>query len=747
MLRTALRSLRAHAVRFALSGFAVVLGVAFVSGALLYGESVKAASARVSADTQPDVSAVVAPGPTDPGKEPPRLDSRLRDRLLKVPGVASVRGVVEGSAFVVGRDGRLVGSLADSAGVNYQADQGGRDARYPLTSGRAPRGAGEVAFDRDTARHAGYGPGDKVRVVVRGETRNVRLVGVFTARDSRIAAGGTLTAFDTSTALGALGEGHGYTQLALTAGPGVSEQEVRDSVQEVLPSGLSAATRSEALESDGGGANGDKISGLLLSFASVVLLVSVFLVANTFTMLSAAGAREHALLRVVGATRTYVQRLVLTQAVLVGAVASVVGYAAGVGVGAVLKSAFPVITQASSSAGSGGAPLPLFSPAAATAALAVGIGITALAAWLPARRAARISPMAALRTGEPPQPAALRRRTATGYAVTLAGALGAPAASDSGDLGLVTCTGGVLLVGLVLLAPRYAVLLAGLLRAPLRRLAGVRGTLAAENARRNPRRTAATASALMTGLMLISAATVGVTSLSHMAERDAAREATSDLRVSAVDFAEMSTGTAARIARLPDVASVRTEPGPAVQEREKTPPTAVLVNAEEGRTEALRRRIVHTLDNPALLVQDRGELAAEATRPYTPFLNLTYALLSVSVFIGVLGVVNTMAMSVRERVREIGLLRVIGLDRRGTAAMVRLEAVLISLLGAVMGVLSGSALGAVAVLGQEGAELTVPWGRLALFLAAAAALGVLAATLPARQAARVPVLRAVGDAG
>ncbi|WP_326688369.1 MULTISPECIES: FtsX-like permease family protein [unclassified Streptomyces] len=743
MLRTALRSLRAHALRFALSGFAVVLGVAFVTGALLYGESARAASAQAGEKSQPDVSAVVAAAPSSSTEEPPELGPGLRERLQRLPGVSRVRGVVEGRAFVVGRDGSLVGSLADSAGVNYQAGDDGSDTRYPLTSGRGPQAGGEVALDRRTAERAGYGTGDRIRVVVRGETRHVRLVGMFTAHDSRVAAGGTLTAFDPSTALRELGEGRGYTQLALTAAPGVSDDQVAARAAKVLPSGLEALTRDQAL--DTGSGDEDKMTSLLVSFASVVLLVSAFLVANTFTMLAAACAREHALLRVVGATRRYVQRMVLIQALLVGTVASVVGYGLGVGLGAVLKTLFPVLAAGSGQAG--GAPLHLFSPTAAGAALAVGVGVTALAAWLPARRAARVSPMAAMRTGEPSAPASLRWRTVAGFGVTLTGALGAVSAAGSGDLGIVTGAGAVLLVGLMLLAPWCAVVLAGLLRAPLRRLAGVRGTLAVENARRNPRRTAATASALMTGLMLISAATVGVTSLSHMAERDAAREATSDLRVSAVDFAEMGDGTARRIGRLPDVATVRTVPGPRISKTEAGPPLAVLVDADPGRIQALDKRITRELDNPALVVRDRAELAAEAARPYEPFLNLAYALLSTSVLIGALGVVNTMAMSVRERVREIGLLRAVGLDRRATAAVVRLEAVLISLLGATLGVTSGAALGAVAVLGQDSATLTFPWTRLALFLGAAALLGVLAAALPARQASRIPVLRAVGTDG
>ncbi|GAA2636797.1 FtsX-like permease family protein [Streptomyces axinellae] len=740
MFRTALRSLRAHALRFVLSGFAVVLGVAFVCGALLYGESARADSAQAGADSQPDVSAVVSAGWTSETEEAPKLDAGLRRKLERLPGVARVRGVVEGLTFVVGRDGELVGSLADSAGVNYQPGDDGSDPRYALTSGRGPRDGGEVALDRRTAERAGYRAGDRIRVVVRGETRRVRVVGTFHARDSRLSSGGSLTAFDPATALRDLGQGHGYTQFALTAASGVSDEEVAERAAKVLPDGLEALTRDQALDSGGG--DEDKLTNILVCFAAVVLLVAAFLVANTFTMLAAACAREHALLRVVGATRRYVQRMVLIQALLVGTVASLVGYGLGIGLGAALEALFPVSPEGSAQAG--GVAAHVFSPTALSAALAVGVGLTALAAWLPARRAARVSPMAAMRTGEPPAPATLRRRTLAGFAVTLTGALCAAGSVDSGDMELATGAGAVLLLGLVLLAPWCAVVLAGLLRAPLRRLAGVRGTLAVENARRNPRRTAATASALMTGLMLISAATVGVSSLSHMEERDAARQATSDLRVSAVDFAEMGKDTAHRVERLPDVASVRVEPGPRVSKTEAGPPLAVLVDAEPGRTAALHQRITQELDNPALVVQDRAELAEAAARPYEPFLNMAYALLSASVVVGALGVVNTMAMSVRERVREFGLLRAIGLDRRATASVVRLEAVLVSLLGAVLGVTSGAALGAVAVLGQEGAELSFPWVRLGLFLCVAAALGVLAAVFPARQASRVPVLSAVG---
>ncbi|KOG65820.1 ABC transporter permease, partial [Streptomyces varsoviensis] len=141
---------------------------------------------------------------------------------------------------------------------------------------------------------------------------------------------------------------------------------------------------------------------------------------------------------------------------------------------------------------------------------------------------------------------------------------------------------------------------------------------------------------------------------------------------------------------------------------------SVLVDAAPGRTAALRDTIRRTLDNPALLIQDRADARRAAADRMGPILNIMYGMLSVTVLIGALGVVNTMGMAVSERVREIGLLRALGLDRRGLASVLRLESVAIALLGAVLGLLAGIVFGAAAVLSQEGVPLALPWDRIAL---------------------------------
>lgn len=834
-LSAALRTLRAHKLRFAMPAFAVLLGVAFVSGSLLYSESVSAAMSRAQTGSQPDVSVEVRSVPSSSDR-PARLDQRLLHRLAALPGAEAARGNLEGSSFVVGPRGTLVGSLADSRGVNYvptRAGSPGEDPRYPLSEGRGPRTAGEIALDRRSAEHAGWRVGDRGPVVLDGTVRRVRLVGVFTVRDARVASGGTLTAYDNATAVRQFAPDRaGYATITLTAARGTSETALARRAEKLLPPTLHAVTRAQLDAEAAESPDSRKLTTLLLGFAGVALLASTFLVANTFTMLSAARAREHALLRAIGATRGQVMRRVLAEAVLVGTFAAAVGYLLGIGVAAAIGSLFGTEVSAHG-------PLEPLAATPLLASFAVGVGVTTLSAYVPARRSASVSPVAALRTAQPPAVASLRRRGIVGASVTACGALLVLAAIHEVDLFSVAVP--VLLLGLIILTPLTALGVTRVLRTPVRRLAGFRGALALANARRNPRRTAATATTLMIGLTLVSAITVVVASLRHVAEEDARNAMISDLRVTAVDFADIGSDTADRIARIPEAAAVtpvaqtsvrlhrhgtlqvtgvdagavgriagltvrqgsldRLDHGIAVTQatadahgwrvgsrvsgaftggraltelpvvavydgpeeltpvladnRSLTPPGAgggsasrtridsVLVKADPGRTSTLKHKIRAALGNPALLVQDRADAEAEATRPYASMLGIMYAMLSVAVLIGALGVVNTMGMAVFERVREIGLLRAIGLDRRQVGAVLRLEAVLISLLGSGLGLLAGGAVGAAAVAGQEGATVVLPWARLAAFFAASAFIGVLASLWPGRQAARVPMMRAL----
>ncbi|WP_370949384.1 ABC transporter permease [Amycolatopsis sp. cg5] len=808
MFRLAIRSILAHKARYLLPTIGVLLGVAFVVGSLLYGASVSAAAKRAQAHGRSDVAVKVTPD---------RISTPMGDNVLRqlqaVPGVVQARPIVDGRALLVGTDSAVVGRPELGEGVSYDA------ARFPLRAGTAPSGPGEVAIDERAAAKTGFGVGAQVSVIVKSEVRQVRLVGVFTNDTMGIAPGVTRVAFDLKTALAQFSRPSGsYTAIDLVAEPGVTPGKLRTETTAVLPKALVVQTADafDSRQDDG------KLTEILLVFAAVALFVSAFLVANTFTMLAAARARENALLRAVGASRRHVLRTVLAEALVLGLIATVLGYLLGIGAAFVLNRVFATADQAS-------VPLEVFDVGALCAAIGVGIGVTTIAAYLPARRAAAIPPVAALRTGVPQTAKSLRRRNIVGVAVTVLG-IGLIVAGVKND-DLVYAGAPVMLVGLIVLMPWLSLGLTKILRGPLTRLSGMRGTLAVENTRRNPRRTAATATTLMIGLSVCAAVTVPIASLSAA---DAQRSATSDkadIEITSVDWGRLGAGVAADVAKLPGVQAVTpmsvfpiqldkggylnpngVDPrtigsflslkvaqgsldqlanGFAVSEElatkhgwtlgsvvsgnptvpfgdptislpvvaiYETPesvenqaliaapagftPAKVLVKTGQDATTA-RAAIRQALANPSLLIQTKAEVVDEMGSRSTLFLNILYALLSVSVLIGALGVVNTMTMATFERMREIGLLRAVGLSRKQVGSVLRLESVIIAMMGAVIGLVAGCALGAVAVLSQEKLTLVIPWARLGLFVLLTVVIGILASLWPARQAARTPILTAI----
>ncbi|MFD9701784.1 ABC transporter permease [Lentzea sp. NPDC059081] len=798
MLRVAWRSMTDNRLRFLLPAIAIVFGVAFVTGSLVYGDTVRAAVEGAPKDFDVRVE--------ERGND--SLSPETVERLRGVAGVGELRPVSEGPAFLVGKDGQLVGPSGSDGGVGFDPQ------RHRLVGGTAPAGPDEVALDRRAADRTGYRVGDSMRVVVAGTARTVRLSGVFDFENTRIVQGGTLVAFDDATARRQFDPGEaGHTATLLTAAPGTGPAVLANAVREALPD-LRTSTADELTRLEASG--NDKLTMILLIFAGVALFSSAFLVANTFTMLAAARAREHALLRAIGAGRRYVLRLVLTEAVLLGVVATVLGHVLGVAGAAVLKSRFAVFE---------GAQIPLrpFTPVTILAAFGVGLGVTLLAAYVPARRAAAVPPIAALRTGLPPTGKSLRRRNVVGFVVTAAGTL--MVVLGRGEQTMIYLGAPTMLIGLVVLTPLLAAGLTSVLRRPLTRFAGLTGTLAVENTRRNPRRTGATASALMIGLSVCAAVTVPIASVSAKSEETARTWNNADVRVEALPYAEIDPGVADEIAKVPGVEHVtalrqallpldkgslpvtgvnaaaiaalvpltvhegsldRLGTGIAVERdvavrhgwtlgttvrADKPLPVVAIFTAPEefdagalvdtanlppdelytrevlvkagGSAEQVRDGIRAALDNPALLVQTRDEYVKAQGAQYDLFLNLLYAMLSVSVLIGALSVVNTMTMSTMERIREIGLLRAVGLARSQVGSVLRIESVVIAVIGALAGVVSGCVIGAMTVSGQANTTPVLPWDRLAVFMAITVAIGVAAAFVPARRAVRIPILTAI----
>ncbi|MEU6773368.1 FtsX-like permease family protein [Streptomyces sp. NPDC046759] len=839
MFRTALRNVLAHKARLLMTVLAVMLGVAFVSGTLVFTNTISDAYQKSSAKGFDQVDVAVRPKYQDAKADRVgKLSDLTRDTLdkaAKVPGAASATGVVSGFTAVADQDGKLVGGDWQSAGGNYW---GAKDARYPLVSGHAPHGRGEVLLDSKTAERAGYQVGDTVRLSVDGPVLTPTLAGIFTTDDGNVAAGGSLALFDTPTAQKLFGKNGTYDEIDVKAAAGTSQSALKAELDKALPAHLAETTTGKQLAGDQAKTISDQMSSLkqsLLVFAGIALFVGTFIIANTFTMLVAQRTRELALLRAVGASRRQVTRSVLIEAFAVGAVAGVAGLAAGIGIGAGLRSLL----------GSFGASVPdgplVISPGTVVTALAVGVLITMLAAWLPGRRAAKIPPVAAMSSvhAKATTKSLVLRNTlgalfaAAGVAVVLA-ATSMDADSAQGPMGL----GAVLLIiGVFILTPLLSRPLIAA-AAPVLRAFGVSGRLARQNSVRNPRRTAATASALMIGLTLITGMTVMAGSLQTAIDKMASSAIRADYVVSMANRSPLSPDVARKLAATDGVTAsspLRNAParidgdteyltgvdgssiakltdlkvddgsftvggsrivvdkdlakshgwtsgshftahfedgrantltvagvyegndminGIILDEQVLTPHVKdpadmqVMVKTAGGATSAAKDRLAKALDdNPAIKIQDKQDISNDIAKMFTLMLNMVYGLLGMAVIVAVLGVINTLAMSVFERSQEIGMLRAIGLDRKAVKRVVRLESLVISLFGGVLGIGLGVFFGWAAgqLLGTKMPtyELVLPWGRMAVFLLLAGVVGVLAALWPARRAARLNMLAAI----
>ncbi|NIY63258.1 ABC transporter permease [Streptomyces malaysiensis] len=840
MFRTALRNVLAHKARLLMTMLAVLLGVAFVVGTLVFTDTVGNAYKERFLTTLRDVSVQATPPYDVKTGEPGTVEEDTLRRLRRLPGVASVTGSVEGATAVAAKDGHPLGDGHVTAGGNYFPQADGKDPRHPLTAGRAPTGPDEVLLDTATADQGGYRLGDTVRLAVDGPVLHKKLVGIVRTDDTH-GSGGTLALFDDATAQKLLLKPGRYDGITLAADRGTSEAKLAAEARHLLPEDSDISTgaqlrerqRTEAAEGTRG------LSQVLLVFAAIALFVGVFVIGNTFTMLVTQRSREMALMRAVGAERRQVTRSVLVEAGLLGLCAGIAGFLLGIGVAMGIRQLF-----ASSGTGLPDGPL-VISPGTVLISFLVGVVVTMLAAYVPARRAAAVPPVAAMSAVHTPPPArSLRRRNAIGAALIGIGVLGVVFTASSGESGstLVLLPAALLLIGIIVVTPALlgpAVDLAG----PLLRRFGVPGTLAPRNARRNPRRTASTASALMIGLSLVTGLTVVAVSATTSLHGRAEKSVTADFEISSKNSGHLPASVHRTLAkssavttssprregevriggdeltltgvdprtvgdlldpgfvsgslaalgsgggksllidtsiakiygwttgqRVPvvydDGSRGSLEIGGVYHEDEYLPSTmmplatlqphlkgtedaSVLVRTKAGDGDAARHSLQRILDqNPLIQVRNTDDLAeAAGGEAITLLLNVLYGLLAMAVVIAVLGVVNTLAMSVFERTREIGMLRAVGLQPEQTKRMIRLESVLISLFGAVLGIGAGIflgwAAGRLASDSIQGYEMVIPWGRIAVALAGAVLVGVVAGLWPARRAARLNILTAL----
>ncbi|MFJ3172252.1 ABC transporter permease [Streptomyces roseus] len=852
MLRTALRNVLANKARLVTTVLAVCLGVAFVCGTLVFAESSAAAYRAAASKDFAGIAVTVTPKQPPPGaggEQAGALDDALVRKLAEAPGVAAARPAADGSATLNDADGRPLraGKAWANLAAAYVPGQDGKDGRHPLVEGRAPRDGGELAVDSGTAAAGGFKIGDTVTLATDGPVLKKRLVGVVRTSDSRVTAGGTLAVFDRATAQELYASPGRYTSIDVSAKPGTDEFRLAETVRALLPADRAEAVTGTAQASRQATYTGTLTRGhqkMPMVFAGVSLFIGSFLIVNTFTMLVARRTREIALLRAIGASRRQVVRSVLWEAFVLGLVSSAAGFVLGLGIASVL----PRLLSTSQDRLPDG-PL-VIGPLPVVAALGVGVGVTVLAAWLPSRKAAKVAPIEALRAdGRPPTATASRVRGAAGLVLLAVGGgllVSLTGAKDASEANLQNAMYGcaLVVVALIVLAPLLAV--------PVIRLTGrltgrfgITGHLARENALRDPRRTAATASALIVSTALVAGLAVIGNSTGQALDRQAAAglgadyvigsrstmtaidpgaqkrvAATPGVRTAAgvADSTVFTGGAVRRIAgvdpatvgevmrldfaggslkdlgpgRIAVSATVAREQGVGAggrvnarigQNQEFTQytvvgvyadnPTAgdvlgsladvqrdsflpgsvqrILVRADRAAvSKATEDRLRAAAGNsPLVQVKDRRALVDEAAGSLADLLTLMYGLLAIGTVISLLGIVNTLAMSVADRTREIGVLRAVGMDRAGIRRMIRLESVTVAAFGTLLG-LAGGLFGAWGVGSlTNGAmkeySLTPPWGTLLLVCLLSLTIGVLAAAVPARRAAALSPLEAVAD--
>jgi putative ABC transport system permease protein len=550
MFKLTLRNLFARKLRLVMSGLSIVLGVAFLAGVLVFSNGLSATFDNIVNGSTPDgvvrpeaLSDVSADAPIT--QSTATLTPEVVDQLAALPEVARADGQVQGLGMnLLAKDGTLVGGTgAPTLAFNHTGSPnmaGGQVLK--LDSGRWPERPGEVVMDKQAVENGDYAVGDEVKLLApRGELqRTATLVGTAEFNGGGT-AGATLLIFSTDGAQDLFLDGKDvFNEISLTAADGVSQQELADAASAVVPDGFEAVTGDKVAKEaqDSFGTFLNVINIFLLVFAVIAVIVGAFIIVNTFTILVAQRTRELALLRALGAARRQVTQSVLLEAFLLAVVASTIG----LGLGLLLAQGLAGVFRGFGLDISGSA-LTLTSGAVITG-YTVGIVVTVLASFLPARRAGRVAPVAALRADVAPESRSLARRLVIGGIVLAIGAgfaavglAGAPG-SDALWVGI----GSVLwILTVAVLSPVIGKPVLVACRAVFGRLFGTPGRLAGENALRDARRTGATASALMIGLALVSTIGVLASSLNKSIDDSVDEQFTADFLVSAVNFQPFAT--------------------------------------------------------------------------------------------------------------------------------------------------------------------------------------------------------------
>ncbi|NKX88398.1 FtsX-like permease family protein [Nocardia coubleae] len=838
MRKVALRNLAAHKVRLALTVLSVVLGTAFISGSFVFTDTLQRTFDGIFAGQAQGVDVRV--GPKD--QQSLGVPNNIVAALAKADGVERVAPAVNGPVVLLQPDGKKAVQTggAPSFGLSYLPPDQAVEEPEKFVAGAPPSQTGEIALNTGGAEKAGLKVGDKTKVLVpsKGDPFEVTLTGIYEMPGAE--GGGVVAVMFTEPQGRKLFTDGNYVAYAdIRAAPGVSADDLRDRLAVGLPN--LKVQNSDEVREDMKKEISEALTFInyfLLAFGAIALIVGTFIIYNTFSMIVAQRLRELALLRAIGASRQQVGRSVVAEAVVIGLIGSAIGLAAGIALAfglSALLNAFDLGLPTGS--------LTVL-PRTAIVALLVGLVVTVASAYAPARRAAKVPPVEAMRSEFASAGESLRVRTVIGAVLAVAGGvlvyLGAQGTGKSaaitvgvGALGLILA---VLLAAPALSRPVVVVL--GVLTRPF----GPMGRMARNNAVRNPRRTAATAFALTLGLMLVSAIgilgasaktsvdvlidkgvkaeyvlagppmigaaigavdavrqqvpqvsdvtgiravgfrlgdeRVGATTLDGpidpvmdiemregsrtiaergmlVGETEAAErgwELGEKVTITSLDNAKIDLTVGGIYADSPLLGTMVVDPGLYEQLMPQKLRTnlIVLVKAVPGADLTAMRANLEKATEPfaVVQVQDHEQFKGAQGQQINTLLAILYGLLALAVVIAVLGIINTLALSVVERRREIGMLRAVGTQRSQIRRTIYLESMLIAIFGAIVGLLLGVALGVgfLRTLRDMGIDqIDIPWSQLVAMLIASGVVGVLAAVWPGVRAARTPPLAAIAD--
>ena len=515
MLRVALKGLLGRKLRTSLTAIAIVLGVAMVAGTFMLTDSIDQAFNSIFTDVREGSNAVIS-GKTafdissDAGSTAPTVPVSLLQTVRGLSEVEAAEGSVDGQAQLIGKNGKaIVYGGAPNLGFSI-ADGASRFNPLTLVDGSWPK-QGDVVVDKSTAGKEHFKIGQSVRVQAEGPARTLRISGIVRFGSVSTIGGATLAGFDLPTAQALFDKRGRLDEIAVAAKPGVSDDQLVQALQPVLPKTAQVKTASQQAKDDAAETNSfiSFLRGFLLAFGGIALFVGSFVIANSLSITIAQRTREFATLRTVGASRPQILTSIMVEALVMGVLASLVGLAFGVALAKGLFALFDAVGFTLPNSGL------ILTRTAVLIALAAGIVVTLVASLRPALRATRVPPLAAVREGATlPKSRLAFLRVPGSILLTLLGfaalsySLFASGLSTTSLLVWMGLGALMIFLGVALLAERLVRPLATVLGWPAAKLGGAAGALARENTQRNTQRTASTASALMIGLALVTLVTL-----------------------------------------------------------------------------------------------------------------------------------------------------------------------------------------------------------------------------------------------